>query len=75
MSNSLFLGNGTKYPTTELLTPNLRLNETRYEELGPVHLGAQRAWNMFSIMLPMLVDSCGLLLLVIKACQGRSKDW
>ena len=47
MSNSLFLGNGTKYPTTELLTPNLRLNETRYEELGPVHLGAQRAWNMF----------------------------
>ena len=28
------LGNGTKYPTTELLTPNLRLNETRYEELG-----------------------------------------
>ena len=69
------LGNGTKYPTTELLTPNLRLNETRYEELGPVHLGAQRAWNMFSIMLPMLVDSCGLLLLVIKACQGRSKDW
>lgn len=47
MSNSLFLANGTKYPTTELLTPDLQLNVTRYEELGHVHLGAQRAWNMF----------------------------
>lgn len=47
MSNSLFMGNGTKYPTNLLLTKDLRLNETAYELLGPVHLGAQRAWNMF----------------------------
>ncbi|EDK46126.1 conserved hypothetical protein [Lodderomyces elongisporus NRRL YB-4239] len=47
MSNSLFLANGTKYPTTDLLTPDLQLNMTAYHELGEVYLGAQRAWNMF----------------------------
>ncbi|KAG7665717.1 uncharacterized protein J8A68_000737 [[Candida] subhashii] len=47
MSNSLFTGNGTIYPTRELLTANLELNTTAYEIYGPVHLGAQRAWNMF----------------------------
>ncbi|KAK6460334.1 oligopeptide transporter protein [Scheffersomyces coipomensis] len=47
MSNSLFMGNGTLYPTNQLLTPDLRLNETVYAELGSVHIGAQQAWNMF----------------------------
>jgi OPT family small oligopeptide transporter len=47
MSNSLFLGNGTKYPVAQILTADLRLNETAYHELGPVHIGAQRAWNNF----------------------------
>ncbi|KAI5962119.1 OPT7 [Candida pseudojiufengensis] len=47
MSNSLFLSNGTKYPYTSILTPDFQLNETKYEELGPVRMGAQRCWNMF----------------------------
>ncbi|RLV94925.1 putative ATP-dependent RNA helicase [Spathaspora sp. JA1] len=47
MSNSLFTSNGTIYPTKELLTSNLELNMTAYEMYGPIHLGAQRAWNMF----------------------------
>lgn len=47
MSNSLFLNNGTRYPTNELLTDDLTLNMTAYNYYGPVHLGAQRAWNMF----------------------------
>lgn len=47
MSNSLFLANGTKYPTNELLTPDYRFNETRYMELLHVHLGTQRVINMF----------------------------
>lgn len=47
MSNALFLSNGTLYPTDELLTADLKLNITVYNNYGPVHLGAQRAWNMF----------------------------
>ncbi|ABN65158.2 predicted protein [Scheffersomyces stipitis CBS 6054] len=47
MSNSLFQGNGLPYPTNELLTQDLKLNLTAYEQFGPIHLGAQRAWNMF----------------------------
>lgn len=47
MSNRLFLANGLYYPTDELLTADLTLNLTAYEYYGPVHLGAQRAWNMF----------------------------
>ncbi|KAK6205585.1 OPT oligopeptide transporter protein-domain-containing protein [Scheffersomyces amazonensis] len=47
MSNKLFLSDGTLYPVNELLTPELTLNITAYEHYGPVHLGAQRAWNMF----------------------------
>lgn len=47
MSPSLFLGNGTLYPVKELLTEDLQFNATAYELYGPVHLGAQRAWNIF----------------------------
>lgn len=47
MSNSLFLNNGTRYPTNELLADDLTLNVTAYNYYGPVNLGAQRAWNMF----------------------------
>lgn len=47
MSNKLFLSNGSIYPTDELLTPDFQLNTTAYELYGPVHLGAQRSWNMF----------------------------
>ncbi|KAK6461376.1 OPT oligopeptide transporter protein-domain-containing protein [Scheffersomyces coipomensis] len=47
MSNGLFLSDGSPYPVGELLNTDLTLNTTAYEYYGPVHLGAQRAWNMF----------------------------
>lgn len=39
--------NGTAYPITQLLTPQITLNETLYEELGPPFVGTQVLWNMF----------------------------
>lgn len=47
MSNSIFMANGEKYPTNDLLTPDLKLNQTAYEIYGPAYLGAQRVWNVF----------------------------
>ncbi|PQE18014.1 Oligopeptide transporter OPT superfamily protein [Rutstroemia sp. NJR-2017a BVV2] len=58
MSNRLFMErvrpltnppaeNGTRYPVIELITPQNTLNETLYEEYGPIYLGAQQLWNMF----------------------------
>lgn len=47
MSNRVFLGNGTRYPVTKLITPDLRFNETAYQELGPIYLGTQELWSMF----------------------------
>ena len=41
------LQNGTKYPLTELVTKSGNLNETVYEELGPLYLGAQMLWGIF----------------------------
>ncbi|CAN6597051.1 oligopeptide transporter 1 [Trichomonascus vanleenenianus] len=47
MSNHLFLENGTLYPAAQLMTPDFQFNETRYNELGPIHLGTQSLWNLF----------------------------
>ena len=47
MSNKVFLANGTVYPTSELMTHDLRFNETAYHMLGPVHMGTQQLWAMF----------------------------
>ena len=47
MSNRLFLENGTRYPVTKLMTPDLNFNETAYQELGPIYLGTQQLWSMF----------------------------
>ncbi|KAG7722651.1 hypothetical protein KL949_000297 [Ogataea haglerorum] len=47
MDNRLLLSNGSLYPTTQLLTPELQLNETAYELLGPIHFGTQRLANIF----------------------------
>ncbi|KAB2569190.1 Oligopeptide transporter 7 [Lasiodiplodia theobromae] len=47
MSNRLFLENGTSYPTTSLLTPQVSFNETAYAELGPPFVSTQVLWNMF----------------------------
>lgn len=47
MSTGLFTGSGEVYPTKDLLTSDWHFNSTAYAEYGPVHLGAQRSWNMF----------------------------
>lgn len=47
MSNRLFTSEGKPYPSSTLLTADLRFNETAYNEHGPVHLGTQRLWNIF----------------------------
>lgn len=47
MSNSLFMANGTKYPTLEVLTPDYHLNETAYEHYGPMYMGLQNVWATF----------------------------
>jgi OPT family oligopeptide transporter len=47
MSNRLFLENGTRYPAAALMTPDLKFNETAYQEIGPIYLGTQQLWTMF----------------------------
>ncbi|ODV70485.1 OPT superfamily oligopeptide transporter [Hyphopichia burtonii NRRL Y-1933] len=47
MSNSLYTDDGELYPTSLLINSDFTFNSTAYEEYGPVHMGAQRAWNMF----------------------------
>ncbi|GME24388.1 Oligopeptide transporter [Neofusicoccum parvum] len=47
MSNRLFLKNGTSYPTTDLLTPQVSFNETAYQELGAPYVSTQVLWGMF----------------------------
>ncbi|QBM90451.1 oligopeptide transporter, OPT superfamily [Metschnikowia aff. pulcherrima] len=47
MSNRLFTETGEIYPTAKLMNRDGSFNETAYEYYGPVHLGSQRAWNMF----------------------------
>ncbi|GEQ72969.1 hypothetical protein JCM33374_g6657 [Metschnikowia sp. JCM 33374] len=47
MSNRLFTETGQIYPTDKLMNSDGSFNETAYEFYGPVHLGSQRAWNMF----------------------------
>lgn len=44
MSNSLLMGNGTTYPTLEVLTPEYHLNETAYQHYGPMYMGLQNVW-------------------------------
>ncbi|KAN0099989.1 OPT superfamily oligopeptide transporter [Hyaloscypha variabilis] len=47
MSNDIYLQNGTEYPATLLVTPQMTLNETAYAEYGAPYVGAQQLWNMF----------------------------
>lgn len=48
MSNRLFRENGLLYPTDKLIDANGQFDSAAYAKYGPVHLGAQRTWNMFS---------------------------
>ncbi|KAL2070302.1 hypothetical protein VTL71DRAFT_13328 [Oculimacula yallundae] len=47
MNNHVLTANGTRYPLMSLLTPQATLNETAYEENGPLYLGTQMLWNIF----------------------------
>ncbi|KAI2788386.1 hypothetical protein POX_e06401 [Penicillium oxalicum] len=47
MTNTLMLGNGTTYPTTKVLTPDFHLNQTAYEQYGPMYMGMQNVWATF----------------------------
>ncbi|KAJ5539223.1 Oligopeptide transporter OPT superfamily [Penicillium frequentans] len=44
MSNSLLMANGTTYPTLKVLTPEYHLNETAYQQYGPMYMGLQNVW-------------------------------
>ncbi|CRG92406.1 hypothetical protein PISL3812_09465 [Talaromyces islandicus] len=47
MSNELLTANGSSYPTMDILTSDLQLNETAYAEIGPTYTGLQNVWSMF----------------------------
>ncbi|KAF2133576.1 OPT oligopeptide transporter [Dothidotthia symphoricarpi CBS 119687] len=47
MSNSLLMANGTKYPTLKIVNSDFSLNQTAYEEYGPVYMGIQNIWATF----------------------------
>ncbi|PYI14313.1 OPT superfamily oligopeptide transporter [Aspergillus japonicus CBS 114.51] len=47
MSNSLMMANGTTYPTLKVVTSDYNLNETAYEQYGPMYMGLQNAWATF----------------------------
>lgn len=47
MSNSLLTANGTKYPTLQIINKDFSLNQTAYEENGPVFMGLQNVWATF----------------------------
>ncbi|OWB79122.1 hypothetical protein B5S32_g3334 [[Candida] boidinii] len=47
MDNHLLTVDGHRYPTLELITSDLKFNETAYLHYGPVNLGAQRLWGIF----------------------------
>jgi OPT family small oligopeptide transporter len=47
MSNSLMQATGTTYPTLDVLTSDYHLNETVYQEYGPMYMGLQNVWATF----------------------------
>lgn len=47
MSNSLLQANGTKYPVLKIITSDFNLNQTAYEQYGPVYMGLQNIWATF----------------------------
>ncbi|KAJ3992066.1 OPT oligopeptide transporter protein-domain-containing protein, partial [Lentinula boryana] len=61
-SQTLYLKNGSVYPTADLLTANYGLNETLFEEVGPPMMSAQLRWNYFAAYVAYLGSfvSCAL---------------
>ncbi|KAL1962100.1 hypothetical protein VTN77DRAFT_567 [Rasamsonia byssochlamydoides] len=47
MSNRLLLANGSTYPVLDVLTPDFQLNETAYQQYGPMYMGLQNIWATF----------------------------
>lgn len=47
MSNNLLMANGTSYPVLGVLTPDFNLNQTAYQEYGPMYMGLQKVWSTF----------------------------
>ncbi|KIK57919.1 hypothetical protein GYMLUDRAFT_246574 [Collybiopsis luxurians FD-317 M1] len=61
-SQSLYLRNGSIYPTADLLTADNRLNETLFAEVGPPMMSAQLRWGYFAAYVAYIGSfvSCGL---------------
>lgn len=47
MTNRACTADGSRYPVTDLVTPQNTFNQTAYEENGPLHLGVQYLWSIF----------------------------
>jgi OPT family small oligopeptide transporter len=47
MSNRLLLANGSTYPVLDVLTPDFQINQTAYEQYGPMYMGLQNIWATF----------------------------
>ena len=47
MTNRACTADGEKYPVSSLLTPQNTLNQTAYEENGPMYLGTHYLWSIF----------------------------
>lgn len=46
-SQSLYLTNGSRYPTAELMNADYTLNEALYEQVGAPKMSAQLRWGYF----------------------------
>ncbi|KAI0201967.1 OPT oligopeptide transporter protein-domain-containing protein [Astrocystis sublimbata] len=47
MSNRACTADGERYPVASLVTPSNTLNQTAYEEYGPMYLGVHNLWTIF----------------------------
>ncbi|KAI1462601.1 OPT superfamily oligopeptide transporter [Annulohypoxylon moriforme] len=47
MTNRACTADGSKYPVTDLVTPQNTFNQTAYEENGPLYLGVHYLWAIF----------------------------
>lgn len=46
-TQSLFLANGSRYPTAELMNPDYTLNQELYDTIGAPKMSAQLRWGYF----------------------------
>lgn len=72
MSNRLFTETGEIYPTDRLMNKDGSFNETAFEFYGPVHLGSQRAWNMF---FDYAAYVSGVVWVIVFAWERLKESW